>query len=208
VTEELIKYLGSTALLLAAIAWLIRSLITHRLKKDVEDFKAEIQHQSQLSLQEAGHTLRVSSLEHEYRVATLQEKRAEVIAELYRLLVEFVGSAESYANPAEFSGEPSKDEKAEILGNKASEFRMYFVTNRIYFPKSICEAIDNLWSKAVGPITKYSFWRKQEEKTNRGVRQATEAWGEVYDVMSKIIPPLLESIEDEFRTLMGVTTDD
>lgn len=199
-SEELIKFFGGTALFLTAVAWLIRSLITHRLTKDVTDFKSNLQHQSQLELQEAGHLLRISGLEHEHRVAALHEKRAEVIAKLYELLVEFIGAAESYANLAEFSGEPNKDEKAEILSEKASEFRRYFVTHRIYFPKRICSAIDNLWTEAVGPISKFSFWRKQ----TGAAKNASEAWFNAWDVMSKKVPPLLENIEDEFRSLIGV----
>jgi hypothetical protein len=202
-SEELIKFFGGSALFLAAVSWLIRSLITNRLSKDVEDFKSSLRHQSQLELQEAGHLLRISSLEHEHRVAALHEKRAVVIAKLYELLVEFIGAAESYANPAEFSGEPNKDEKAKILGEKASEFRRYFVTNRIYFPKQICNAIDNLWSEAISPVSKFSFWRKQEG----AARNVSEAWFEAWDVMSKKVPPLLESIEDEFRSLIGVSVD-
>lgn len=203
-SEELIKFFGGSALFLGAVGWLIRSLITHRLEKDASDFKANLQHQSQIEIQEAGHLLRISSLEHEHRVASLQVKRAEVIAKLYELLVEFIGAAESYANPAEFPGEPSKDEKAKILGEKASEFRRYFVTNRIYFPKRICNAIDNLWAEAVGPVSKFSFWRKQEG----AIKNATEAWFEAWDVMSKKVPPLLESIEDEFRSLIGVPVNE
>ena len=56
-SEELIKFFGGSALFLAAVSWLIRSLITHRLSKDVEDFKSILRHQSQLELQEAGHLL-------------------------------------------------------------------------------------------------------------------------------------------------------
>ena len=203
-SEELIKFFGGSALFMAAAAWLIRSLITHRLSKDVEDFKANLQHQGQLEIQEAGHLLRISSLEHEHRVALLHEQRAEVISRLYELLVEFVAAAEGYANLMEYSGEPSKDEKAQILGEKASEFRRYFVTKRIYFPKRICSAIDNLWSEAIGPVSKFSFWRKQAG----GDKNASEAWFEAWDVMSKKVPSLLESIEDEFRSLIGVPVDE
>ena len=115
-TEEIIKFLGGTTLFLAVVGWLIRSLIYHRLSKDIENFKTELQHQSKINIQQ---------------VAILHTKRAEVIAELYRLLVEFVGAAESYTSLLEWKDEPNKDDKAETLGDIATEFHKYFIINKI-----------------------------------------------------------------------------
>jgi len=188
-TGEIIKFFGGAALFLGAAAWLIRSLVSHRLSKDIENFKTELQHQSKLEIQQ---------------VAVLHTKRAEVIAELYRLLVEFVGSAESYASLVEWKGEPSKDEKAEQLGEIATEFRKYFVVNRIYFTKNTCSAVDELWLESLGPIRKYSFWRVREDRSETDAVKAMEAWETATDTMTIKVPVLLATIEDEFRGLLGV----
>ena len=45
--EEIIKFLGGTALLLGAVAWLIRELMKHLLNKDIELHKNELKHQSE-----------------------------------------------------------------------------------------------------------------------------------------------------------------
>lgn len=122
------------------------------------------------------------------------------MAELYRLLVEFIGAAESYASPLEYSGDKSKDEKSEILGDIATQFRKYFVTNRIYFSKDVCNSVDNLWLESIGPIRKFSVWRSMGENS----KETTEAWINADETMAKKIPALLEKIEDEFRDLLGV----
>jgi len=188
-TEEVVKFLGATGLFLAATAWLIRSLVTHRLSKDIEDFKTTLQHESKIEIQQ---------------VAILHARRAEIIAELYKLLVEFVGSAESYASLLEWNGEPDKNSKQNILADCATDFRKYFVVNRIYFSKDLCAEIDKLWSESMGPIKKYSFWRAREERSEKDSERAMEAWDKAAETMDQNVPSLLKKIEDEFRTLLGV----
>lgn len=40
--EEVIKFLGGTAIAVGAVAWLIKSLVSHLLGKDVEQFKSRL----------------------------------------------------------------------------------------------------------------------------------------------------------------------
>lgn len=206
--EELIKFLGGSALFLGAVAWLIRSLIIHRLNKDITDFKTNLQHESKIEFQKVSHYLRLSGLEYEHRVALLHEKRAEVIAELYRLLIEFIVAAESYTSIAEFSNEPGKNEKETLLNNSVYEFGRYYIINRIYFSKLICNSVDELLTKALGPIQKYSYWRKQEGKGYVGALKANDSWGEASKIITREIPPLLDKIGNEFRNLLGVDTNE
>ena len=41
-TEEIFKFVGGSAVLLAAIGWLLRSIILHSLNKDIEIHKETI----------------------------------------------------------------------------------------------------------------------------------------------------------------------
>lgn len=45
--EEVIKFLGGTAIAIAAIAWLIKALVSHLLGKDVEIFKSRIKYEAE-----------------------------------------------------------------------------------------------------------------------------------------------------------------
>ncbi len=45
--EEVIKFIGGTAIAITIIAWLIKSLIVHLLSKDVEIFKSNLKYQSE-----------------------------------------------------------------------------------------------------------------------------------------------------------------
>ncbi len=45
--EEVIKFLGGTAIATAAVAWLIKALVSHLLGKDVETFKSRIKYEAE-----------------------------------------------------------------------------------------------------------------------------------------------------------------
>lgn len=86
---DLIRFFFSSALLLAATGWLVRSLIRHFLTKDVETFKTQIATAAAKDVAELTHRLQLVAVEHEKRTHLLQEKRAAAIERLYGRLVTF-----------------------------------------------------------------------------------------------------------------------
>ena len=104
--EDILKTVGIAAVASGAFAWLVRSLTTHRLNKDIEEHKNRLRSDAAIELESLKHQLRLSAVEHERRFALLQERRAGVIAELYKRLVKGSGAAGSFASLVEVSGEP------------------------------------------------------------------------------------------------------
>lgn len=205
-TEEVVKFLGGSALLLAAAAWLIRSLVSYFLSKDIEGFKAQLQSQSAMTLERLRHDLRLIAAQHEKQIQLLQERRVAVIAELYLKLIAFVGAAESFASLAEWAGEPSKEEKAKILGEKAGDFREYFIRHRIYFTDDTCAKVESLWQEVHQASMKFRVRLAYSKSgSNSAVLKLDEAWDNAWNVMKDKAPLLVKAVEDEFRGLLGVT---
>ena len=205
-TEEVVKFLGGTALVLAAVGWLVRSLIGHFLSKDVESFKHRLQSESTVELERLRHSLRLVASEHEKQIHLLQERRAEVIAELYARLIEFLGAAESFASLAEWKGEPTKEEKAVKLGEKAYEFRHYFQTKRIFFSEDVCAKVDTVFQEVHSASLKYRMWlAHSKDGGGRAYEKMDEAWTEAWNTMKDKVPPLVAAVEAEFRSLLGVS---
>ncbi len=71
--QSLLVALGGNATLLLVLGFLGRSVMSTVLTKDIEKFKA--------ALHQAG-------IEHQVRFSKLHERRAEVLAEVYKLLAE------------------------------------------------------------------------------------------------------------------------
>lgn len=80
--------LGGTPVL----KWFVKSLIEKMLAKDLERFRASLNSEANSTIERLKHELQLVSLEHQVRFSKLHEKRAEVIAELYGLLVEQIGA--------------------------------------------------------------------------------------------------------------------
>ena len=70
----------------------------------------------------------------------LHERRAEVIAELYGLLVETEWASKGFVS----SRDAPQEEKYVTAMNKAAEFYWYFEKNRIYLPQPLCEQLEQV----------------------------------------------------------------
>jgi hypothetical protein len=204
--EEVIKFLGGTTVVIAAVAWLVRSLIGHFLSKDVESFKQRLQSESTVELERLRHSLRLIASEHEKQMHLLHERRAEVIAELYARLKDFLGAAASFASLAEWKGEPTKEEKAAKLADKAYEFHHYFQTKRIFFGQDVCAKVDTVFQEVHSVSMKYRMWLAHSKNGGeRAYEKMDEAWTEAWNTMQDKVPPLVAAVEKEFRSLLGVS---
>lgn len=187
--SELLLAFGGTALLIAALAWLARSIVLHVLSKDLEKFK---------------HSLQMEAAQFKTTWDLLHAKRAELIAELYGKLVDFNEAAKSFTSVAEYSDEPNKEKKYALYQQKASEFHTCFVRNRIYFTERTCHKIDDLFKKIEGASQGFNFWSAQG-KHAAAERKADEAWSKAWKTVTEEAPPLMASMEEDFRTLLGVS---
>jgi hypothetical protein len=79
----------------------------------------------------------MAALEHQVRFSKLHERQGEVIAELYKLLLETSAIARGFIyndtrNPTE----------AERANNKALQLYQFIEVNRLYLPESICSLLE------------------------------------------------------------------
>jgi hypothetical protein len=81
--EAIITAIGGTAILLAVVAWLIRSLIGQYLSKDLENYKEKLRSQSAVELERLKGELAMNAAAHQIRFSKLHEKQATLIEELY-----------------------------------------------------------------------------------------------------------------------------
>jgi len=191
--------------LLAITGWLVRSLITQLLSKDVEGFKTRLTTKAATDVAELTHRLQLIAVEHEKRTHLLQEKRAQTIERLYSRLVVFLGAAYRFSTPVELGEPPSKEEKIKELNKAAADFRGFFLRKRIYFTENVCKKIDELFGAVHNSASRYSMWTAYAENSDEAIPMMFEAWDAAWDVMKDKVPPLKSAIEHDFRTLLGVS---
>ncbi len=201
---EFLRFITGSSIIIAAVAWLVKSIITHFLSKNIDSYKLELKHNNDIALEDTRYNLNLTMKEHEAKMSSLYTKRADVVTELYVLLVKFINNAESFASPFEILGEPDKDKKLTSLSNSNNEFLEFYRSHKIYFSKGICEKIDALWKKAFKANKQYAFWRGCAKDCNENQKEHTEAWINAGKAMKDEIPSLLVLVEDEFRSVLGV----
>lgn len=183
---DIIKFVGGSTVLLVMIAWLIRSIVTQYLSKDIEAFKSQ---------------LRVQALEHEIRFARLHEKVAETIAKTYGKLQRIFDCLSRYVNIEQSSNDPLRTRYREELHQAYEDFQKYFRPRRIYLPhetaeriwEAACKLQDVEWTFSV-PLS--------AQPLDQG--EAHAALMDAYKELQKRARPLLQLLEDEFRRLLGV----
>jgi hypothetical protein len=62
--QEFLATLGGQTALLAAVAYLIKTLVSSRLEKDAEAFKADLKRNSEIEIERLKNTLQMTAIEH------------------------------------------------------------------------------------------------------------------------------------------------
>lgn len=186
--QSMLVAFGGNAILLLVLGFLGRSLLSSALDKDIEKFKGQLQ---------------LAATEHEIRFSKLHEKRAEVIAELYKLIVKAYWEAESFTSPVEWAGEPDKKEKYVSAMNAIAEYFRFFDQHRIYISPDLCAQLENLAKNLRTPVIGFGVWVRYDHLTDISAEQKDKAWNKAWDSLKNDVPHLRAAIEAEFRTLLG-----
>ena len=194
---EILIALGGSAILLAAIAWLIKTIITHYLSKDIEVYKTTLRAETEKTL-----------LEHDTIFRRLHSRRAEILAELYSKLAEAVSATTSFLSLVEWAGEPDKKEKYKIAMERIVDFFKYFDRRRIFLSEELCKQIDDFVDKIRDPTIDFSMYLDDPQYDSATAREKRKVWGSAWKSVSKTdVPNARKSLEQEFRKLLGVTLD-
>ena len=84
--QEFLATFGGQTALLAAVAYLIKTLVSSRLEKDAEAFKADLKRNSEIEIERLKNALQMTALEHQVRFSKLHEQRVEIIGKLSVLI--------------------------------------------------------------------------------------------------------------------------
>ena len=204
--QTIILAVTGNTLVLGVLGWLFKSLIGKLLAQDLERFKASLASETATAVECLKHELQIVAVEHQIRFSKLHEKRAEVIAELYGLLVKLHRATSSFVHPIEFKGEPTKREKYEIAWKTMGEFNQFLDEHRIYLPESICKQLEkfemDVRSQAIG-FGVYIGGREIEADLQPDVfSQKLKAWTTANEYMQTQVPIARAALEQELRNIL------
>ena len=208
VWQTIILALGGNAALLAVLGWLSKSLVSQLLAKDIEGFKVALQSESEAATQKLRHDLEKATIEHQVRFSKLHEQRAQVIAKLYKLLVEAHWKSSSFVSVIDWEGEPNKQEKYNIAMKSVGDFYQFFEKQRIYLPEELCEDINELIElmrkQAISFGAHVRF--KDDAMSDEALTKKHIAWSDAWRYFDKEFPLAKAALENEFRSILGNTS--
>jgi hypothetical protein len=201
--QEIIATVGGQGMFLAVAAWLIRALFTNKWARDAEEFKTRLKAQADIEIERLKSSLQMTAVEHQVRFSKLHERRAEVIAELYKRLVDVFWIGQQFvlagASPAERG---QREEYNNTIGS-IRDFTLFVDSHQIYLPERICalllKFLDEL-KRAVIPVGVYGATIFQNEEAHK---QRNDAVMKAFEAFEKEIPTARKALETEFRSILG-----
>ena len=204
-----------STILVSVLGYITREWITERLKNSIrheyemklETYRAQLKCDADVALERMRSDLQIAAAERNVRYSRIYEQALESIAETYAKLVEFRNAVGAYVNPMGFKDDPSLEERRKIVGAKGDDFRNYFNSRKLFFPKELADKVTAFSSKMMHLAIRFMYGVEQEDDSGRrGRAPDAEAWGEIVETMTDEVPALLEALEADFRRLIG--TDD
>jgi hypothetical protein len=198
--EAIFTAIGGTAILLAVVAWLIRSLIGQYLSKDLENYKDELKYQSEMELEKLKGELVMNAATHQIRFSKLHEKQATLIEELY-LGVNRLDQLSKLLIGL-FSQEKPVNEKIGRIHEILQEYLEYnakFRENKLFFTPEINTLLE---------AYKYTVFEPAivllEDISNTEKQDFINGYSDNNEHNIKKIDDLKAAIEIMFRKLLGV----
>ncbi|WP_447597865.1 hypothetical protein [Nitrospira sp. Nam80] len=190
-------FLGAVAIT-ALLAYLGRVVLRYILAAELEIYKQQLQMEGVMAMERLRAELRRSAPDTERRISKLQDKQAEVIAELYKRIVSLRNAMTRMASagPQDQAGQ---DEKAAAMMAAGEQLRDYFDQHRIYLDEGVCRKFHSLQATFFDAWVKHSFAVAKDQYVRQGKVLSNETWKK----LSEEVPPLLQDIEEDFRAMLG-----
>lgn len=198
--EAIITAVGGTAILLAAVGWLVRSLIGQYLSKDLESYKEQLRSQTQLELENLKSKLAINAASHNIKFSRLHEKQAKLVEKLYfdvdrldqlsKLLIGvFVSDTEI----------KEKENRAKGILEEYLELNAKFHKNKLYFTPELYSLLTSYSNTVFEPATVLLEDIPDNEKED-----FMSGYTDNHEHNTNKLETLRTAIENEFRGLLGV----
>jgi DNA anti-recombination protein RmuC len=200
--QEFAETLGGQAVFLAALAYLLKELVSSRLERDADAFRAELKRNADIEIERLKSNLQIAALEHQIRFSKLHEQRATLISQLSKEIAEVPAVVANYV-----IHNVKDNESLSLAINRSVGLYSLIQTNRVLLPTSLCTLLDEFANKLTKIVTFVSvYWTRFPEneyarpeyraEQNKVMREAASAF-------ENELPELRRKIEEELRTLLA-----
>jgi hypothetical protein len=169
---------------IAAVTWLLRSLFSQALTRDIANFKAKLQ---------------TETFREQHRFQSLHAKQAEVVAELYARIVHAerkIGQLTSRFR----SVSVDLNEQKTAAAVACDSFGDFYRKHRLYLPEATAIKVDELSELFIDLYVDIDTAQPGDEYHPSNAA----AWAEANQRMATQVRPVKQDLESQFRLILGV----
>ena len=208
------EIIGTTAVqagLLAALAFLARSIVLHWLGKDLEGHKVRLSANSQLIAEALKAELARQALEHQVRFQALHTNQVAAIEALYVRLVETRYKVEAFVH----AWRSENQEEFQKVGQAFLELRQELDKRRIHLTEELCSELDQcitaLWEPTVSAgiwpgVGNSEYTRTRSEEYLKSMKAVLEG-GTVGDAILSVERAFRKALREPANTGLQATAD-
>ncbi len=202
----ILKEIGGVDVLIAGVSvfvgriWASRIHLREKFQFDAKIKHLESQHTNQLQILE--HKLQIERHIAQLGHAKLIEKRAAIIDEVYKLLVELHKAIYDTIRPDYFGREkPTNQEAYELALPKFDVFVENFEKNKIYFSKDIAEKVSKFYVAAAQTLDQARLAINSGESLGKG---ETPNLQKLFEKVNHEMGEARKAVEHDFRDILRV----
>lgn len=169
-------------------------------------FKGSIDHHFKVAFERVRTELTIAAAEHQIRFSKLHERRAEVVAETYARMRNYLVDVYTYTSPLKTSDmPPTLKEQRDAADKSGKEFRAYFFPNEIYFPEEIATDIRDFDRSLFKAGREFYLLTEDPNRAAIPPDQAKERWETKGEPLLDALEPHFERLRAHFQELIGGT---
>jgi hypothetical protein len=182
--QQLIGVIVAPTVVVGAIAWLMRGMLSQGFARDLENHKSE---------------LAKADFEHRERFSLIHQRRADVIATLYGKIAKTRSVAADLVGILQHGGQ-SLMEKKRNTADVYNDMSGYFYENRIFLPNETAEKTEELVTAIRHSLIEFDTAHMGNDEY---APDQSGLWVQAFKRLRDEVPPILEGLEREFRELLG-----
>lgn len=187
--QQLVGLIVAPTIVVGAVAWLIRTVITQGFARDIQRYKSELEREN---------------FEHQERFSTIHQRQADVIANLYGKIAKSKSVTADLVGIFQQGGQ-SLMEKKKKAADVYNDMSAYFFENRIFLPRNAAEKAESLIMTLRDVLIDFDT---AQMGNNEYKPDQSGLWQQAYKRLRDEVPPVLEELEVEFKKRLGFIEKD
>ncbi len=205
---EVIASITTSAAVTGGLIFFAKSYLSEKIKSSIsyeyaiklDSHKNELQRGANKELELLKAELKLSELKHNIKLSSLQEKQAQAVELFHSQLWNLFDALNDYTTVFQARTPEDKKAKRNLVADKHDEIRLTLRNKALYIPEALHAEIE-LTCKSIHE-TAIGFMTKVEQEYGS---EMIEEWNKIHKTVNVNIKKTIESLENEFRALLGAS---